>query len=54
MTAQEILSSINELRKHQGFYQKVYETITNDENSLLFLVKQNFKDITDLVLFLES
>lgn len=54
MTAQEILNSVNELRKHQGFYQKVYEAITNDENALLFLAEQNFKDIADLVLFLES
>lgn len=54
MTKEEILKSIKTLSKSQGFYQGLYENLKSNSELLEYLEKQNFKDIMDLILFLES
>lgn len=53
-----ILDWIKQLSGSQGFYQRLYDKLTDgsDESSkyLEHLESQNFKDIVDLVLYLES
>lgn len=52
MKKQEILSAIESLAQSQGFYGRVLENL--NEEHLNYLEKQNFKDVIDLVLFLET
>lgn len=54
MNKEEILKSIKILSKSQGFYQGLYENLKSNNELLEHLEKQNFKDIMDLILFLES
>lgn len=54
MNKEEILKSIKTLSKSQGFYQGLYENLKSNNELLEHLEKQNFKDIMDLILFLES
>lgn len=54
MNKEEILKSIKTLSKSQGFYQGLYENLKSNNELLEYLEKQNFKDIMDLILFLES
>jgi len=58
----QILKSIKELSKSQGFYGRLYNSLMKLqlENKEAFdrqmelYEKQNFKDTTDMVLFFES
>lgn len=54
MNKEEILKNIKTLSKSQGFYQGLYENLKSNNELLEHLEKQNFKDIMDLILFLES
>lgn len=56
MKREEILNTIKMLASSQGFYGRLYETITTSENKdeiLEGLEKENFKDALDLVFFFE-
>lgn len=56
MKREEILNTIKMLASSQGFYGRLYETITTSENKdeiLERLEKENFKDALDLVFFFE-
>lgn len=54
MKANEILEAIKSLSQSQGFYGRLYERLVQDEEALQYLEEQNFTDVVDLVLFLES
>lgn len=54
MNKEEILNYIKTLSKSQGFYYGLYENLKYNKELLEHLEKQNFKDIVDLILFLES
>lgn len=53
-----ILNWIKELSTTQGFYQRLYDRLTDgsEESSeyLNHLESQEFKDIVDLILYLET
>lgn len=53
MKKEEILNHLKELSKSQGFYGRFYEQIKDDEKALSYLEKQKFKDLIDLIMFLE-
>lgn len=52
MNKKEILAAIQDLAKSQGFYQRLLNNI-NDE-TLDILEKQNFKDVVDMVIWIEG
>lgn len=54
MNKDEILEAINSLASSQGFYQRLYNEILNDPECLDYLESLHFKDIVDLVLYLEG
>lgn len=54
MTREEILENIRMLAKSQGFYGRILRAIEEDDSILDTLEEQNFKDVIDLVLYLES
>ena len=55
MTAQEILSNIRMLAQSQGFYGRLLEAVTEENPELLdYLAEQEFEDVVDMILFLES
>lgn len=58
MKKEEILSAIRSLAASQGFYDRLLSILTSDEPDavayLNYLEEQNFKDIVDLVMFLEQ
>mgnify|MGYP003295099432 CR=1 FL=1 len=54
MKKEEILNNIKELSKSQGFYGRLYEQLLDNNEALEYLESQNFKDILDLIMFLES
>lgn len=54
MNKEEILNSVKSLAKSQGFYGRLYEQLYDNDEALEFLEKQNFKDIVDMILFLET
>lgn len=59
MNREQILSAITELAKSQGFYCRLLHAIysASEEDREEFLSRleaQNFKDVVDLVLYLES
>ena len=54
MTREEILENIKMLAKSQGFYGRVLRAIEEDDSIIDTLEEQNFKDVIDLVLYLES
>lgn len=54
MNKNEILNSVKSLASSQGFYGRLYEELTNNDEALTYLEEQNFKDVVDMVLFLES
>lgn len=56
MKRKEILNTIKMLASSQGFYGRLYETITTSESKdeiLDELEQQNFKDALDLVFYFE-
>lgn len=54
MTKQEILNTLLEMSKYQGFYGRLLESIKEDPSYLDFLEQQNFMDRMDLILYLEG
>lgn len=54
MKKEEILNNIKELSKSQGFYGRLYEQVLDNDEALEYLESQNFKDVLDLIMFLES
>ena len=58
MNKEEILSAVRALGCSQGIYSRLYEKLTNgsEESKELMelMVKQNFKDSLDLVLWYEQ
>ena len=54
MKKEEILNNIKELSKSQGFYGRLYEQLLDNNEALEYLESQNFKDVLDLIMFLES
>lgn len=53
MTRYEILDAIYNLASSQGSYCRLYEELQHNDEYLLYLEKQNFTDIIDLIMFLE-
>jgi hypothetical protein len=54
MNREQILAAVRELAMSQGFYGRLLETLERNENALAYLEKQNFGDVVDMVMFLES
>lgn len=58
MKFEEILNGIKELAKSQGFYCRLYRDLMEDdelmENFKKATERQNFTDIVDFVMWLES
>ena len=58
MNREQILSAIRGLAASQGFYGRLYEALTNgseeSENFLDTMEEQNFGDVVDMVMWLES
>lgn len=54
MNKQEIMNAIKELSYSQGFYGRIYEHLKEDNEWLEYLASENFKDIVELVMFLEG
>lgn len=55
MTREEILEAIKDLAKSQGYYGRLLEAIEEEDETILDdLEAQNFNDVVDRVLFLES
>lgn len=56
MNREEIINSIKDLAKCQGFYSRLYDYILTDnsEEFISELESQNFKDTIDLILYLEQ
>lgn len=54
MTREEILENIKMLARSQGYYGRLLRAIEEDESILDRLEEQNFNDVVDMVLFLES
>lgn len=54
MTREEILEAVKDLAKSQGYYGRLLQEINEDETILDTLEEQNFNDVVDMVLFLES
>lgn len=53
MNKEEILNNVKELSKSKGFYGRLYEQIVDNNAALEYLENQNFKDMIDLIMFLE-
>ena len=58
MNREQILNAIAGLAVSQGFYGRLYKTLTNgSEESEMFLAtmeEQNFGDVVDMVMWLEE
>lgn len=54
MDKKEIMETVKELARSQGFYCRLYETLKTNPEALDFLAKQNFKDSVDMIMFLEG
>lgn len=58
MNKEQILDAIRSLAASQGFYGRLYDTLTDgSEQSDVFLAtmeEQNFGDVVDMVMWLES
>ncbi len=54
MNKEQILETITMLAKSQGFYGRLLEHINDEPSYLDFLEKQNFVDVVDFVLYMES
>jgi len=54
MNKGQILETITMLAKSQGFYGRLLEHINDEPSYLDFLEKQNFVDVVDFVLYMES
>lgn len=55
MTREEILEAIKDLAKSQGYYGRLLRAIEEEDETILdTLEEQNFNDVVDMVLYLES
>ena len=54
MTAQEILAIIRMLAQSQGYYGRLLKAVTENPESLDYLAEQEFEDVVDMIMFLES
>lgn len=54
MDKEEILQTIYDLSKSQGFYGRLYQIIKTNNELLDELEAQHFKDYVDLILYLEG
>jgi len=54
MNREQILAAVRNLAMSQGFYGRLLEQLENNEELLDNLVEQNFSDVVDMVLYLES
>ena len=54
MDKDTIIDTILSLSKSQGFYKRIYDEIINNKETLEYLESQKFKDVIDLIMFLES
>lgn len=54
MTREEILETIKMLSISQGFYGRLLGAIEEDETILDGLEAQNFNDVVDMVMYIES
>lgn len=54
MNREQILNNIRMLSNSQGFYCRLYNDIKDNDEALDYLEQQNFKDVVDLILFLEG
>ena len=58
MKREEILSAVKQLSMSQGYYGRLYDFLTEEsdeaENALQEMEAQNFGDIVDMVLWIES
>lgn len=54
MTKEEILSAVKNLAMSQGSYGRLLEQLENNDELLDTLVEQNFNDVVDMVMWLES
>ena len=54
MTAQEILANIRMLAQSQGYYGRLLEAVTENPEALDYLAEQEFEDVVDMIMFLES
>ena len=54
MNKEEILKAVESLSHSQGFYCRLYNALQDNDEALEYLSNQNFKDVVDLILFLEG
>ena len=54
MTRKQILETIKDLAKSQGFYGRLYEQVKDNKEALDLLESQGFESVVDLVLWLET
>lgn len=54
MNREEILENIKMLSISQGFYGRLLDAIEEDETILDDLEAQHFKDVVDMVMYIES
>lgn len=58
MNKEQILDAIRSLAASQGFYGRLYERLTDGsdeaEEALSLMEEQNFGDVVDMVMWLES
>lgn len=58
MNRKEILDAIAMLAKSQGFYGRLYRSLTDGseeaEEALSLMERQNFKDTLDMIMWLED
>lgn len=54
MNREEILENIKMLSTSQGFYGRLLDAIEEDETILDDLEAQNFNDVVDMIMYIES
>lgn len=58
MNRKEILNAVSQLAASQGFYGRLYEALTSGteeaEEFMQQMEEQNFGDVVDMVMWLES
>lgn len=54
MGREEILAAVRNLAMSQGSYGRLLERLENNDELLDTLVEQNFNDVVDMVMWLES
>lgn len=54
MNKQQIIDAIKSLSSHQGYYSRLYSILLDNEEYLTYLESQKFRDIVDMIMFLEE